>query len=436
MIAPGEFDLAAARLEAWLETTRGPQGRQGYGGPVAHWWQQSLLYTGPGFDWRYEGILQGYLALWRRTGEQRWLAKARRAGEDLLQAQMENGHYPYSAFEINPASGGTPHEAAVCLGLLALAEALKEIGDPLWEGCLAAAEKTLRAYYLEKLWDAQTRSFRDHPKIASFVPNKAATACQAFFAWSRLTGEARWAEQYALPNLERILAHQVSEPGRLQGAIAQNSFGSRVVAKYMPYYIARCVAGLLQGYQWSGEEKYLAAAQAAMDFVLRQRSREGGLLPALYPGGQGNHWPMWIAALGDVLLAAEMLGAHGVQYDLEELQRFMLNGQDASGGFQTARGFAAQIGGKPGKKSDFRDLLHVVGWCDKAFHWLAAHASGAPLPGVESQPYRSECAFQCLALDFFEDRERVQAVQAGKSVYLWIKGESWAREAAPAFWLH
>jgi hypothetical protein len=52
--------LTLARLEAWLESMRGPGG---YGGPVAHWWRQSLLYTGPGLDWRYEGIILGYLAL-------------------------------------------------------------------------------------------------------------------------------------------------------------------------------------------------------------------------------------------------------------------------------------------------------------------------------------------------------------------------------------
>ena len=59
-------------LEAWLETMRG---EGGYGGPVAHWWGQCLLYTGPGLDWRYEVIITGYLSLWGRTGEPRWLEK-------------------------------------------------------------------------------------------------------------------------------------------------------------------------------------------------------------------------------------------------------------------------------------------------------------------------------------------------------------------------
>ena len=79
---------ALSNLEAWLETMRGPAG---YGGPVVHWWQNCLNYTGPGLDWRYEGIISGYLTLWERTGEKRWLEKAGRAGDDLVQGRLPAG---------------------------------------------------------------------------------------------------------------------------------------------------------------------------------------------------------------------------------------------------------------------------------------------------------------------------------------------------------
>src|SRR4051812_17366681 len=116
------FDLAVARLDGWLDTMRGPGG---YGGPVAHWWQQCLVYTGPGLDWRYEGLILGYLQLWAHTGAEGWLHKACRAGDDLVQAQLANGHYPASGFEANLSSAGTPHEAACDVGLLSLALALR-----------------------------------------------------------------------------------------------------------------------------------------------------------------------------------------------------------------------------------------------------------------------------------------------------------------------
>ena len=75
-----------ADLDAWLETMRGPDG---YGGPVAHWWQNCLSYTGAGLDWRYEGLISGYLTLWARTGEPRWAARARRAGDDLRRGLLQ-----------------------------------------------------------------------------------------------------------------------------------------------------------------------------------------------------------------------------------------------------------------------------------------------------------------------------------------------------------
>lgn len=441
--APTPLDHALARLDAWLETLRGPQdqtatgagyGCAGYGGPVVHWWRSSLLFTGPAFDWRYEGIILGYLALWQRTAASGWLAKARRGGDDLLAVQLPSGHFPASNFEINPAAAGTPHEAAVDLALLRLAAALRQAGDPAWEAYLAAAALNLRRYYLEKLWDPQARFFRDHPQLDSFVPNKAATAAQACFAWSELSGDPRWAEQYALPTLERVLAHQHARPGPLHGAILQNSFGRRGVPKYMPYYNARCIPALLQAYDYTRQERFLAAADQAMRFILHQQAPPDGLLPALYPARQANRWPRWRAALGDVLLAADLLRPHTSLPGLDALQAYLLAGQDESGGIQTASGFQAQPGGIPGHLPDFRDLLHVAGWCDKAFHWLAQNTSPSGLPPAASQEFQADCLLGDMRLSYFENAERVQAICDRRTVYLWIKGESWAREAAPAFW--
>ncbi len=433
---PSSIDHAAARLDAWLETTRGPGGLQGYGGPVAHWWQQSLLYTGPGCDWRYEGILFGYLALWERTGEQCWLGKARRAGEDLLRAQLPDGHYPFSAFEINPASGGTPHEAAADLGLLALAKTLRGQGEEGWEAFADAAKRNLRAYYVEKLWDGEAHSFRDHPEVPSFVPNKAATAVEAFILWSELSGEEHWMTHYGLPNLERILAHQVRKPGRLYGAIAQNSFGRRIVEKYMPFYIARCIPALVRGWELSQEARYLEGALDAMGFIVRQIQADGSLPAALYPRRQVNRFPTWVAALGDVLRAGDLLRPYGFTGDLSLLENRLLGGQDASGGIQTAAGFSAQTGGRPGDLPDARDLLHVSGWCDKAFRYLAGKTGQGRLPQVENRRFEADCVFLGRRLKLVEDEDKMELTENRQVVYQWIKGEPWARQAEHAFWLH
>lgn len=431
---PG-VETALARLDAWLETMRGPDGSGGYGGPVAHWWQQCLLYTGPGFDWRYEGIIAGYVTLWQRTGENRWLAKAQRAGDDLLAGQLPNGHYRASSFEANPAAGGTPHEAACDAGLLLLALALRAAGVDGWKRYAGAAERNLQTYYIEKLWDPEARSFRDSPGVSSFVPNKAATACEALFLLAEVQEDEVWIERYVRPTLDRIVAYQVRDGSALDGAIAQNSIGPNLVEKYFPYYIARCVPALLRGYEWAKNEEYADAALRAMRFIARRIYPDGSLPAAVYPGGWVNRFPGWVAALGDVLRAADLCRPYGFDGDLDAARARLLAGQDASGGIQTATGFAAQTGGRLPDLPDLRDLLHVVGWCAMAFRYLARNLIVEDLTSIESQPYECECVFRGRRLSFRETGQDVQVWCQGRVIYHWRKNQPWVELAEPAFWL-
>lgn len=425
------IDRALARLDAWLDTMRGPCG---YGGPVAHWWRQCLLYTGAGLDWRYEGIIAGYLQLWSRTADARWLAKARRAGDDLILGQLDSGHYAASAFEENPASAGTPHEAAADAGLLQLALAMRGAGMPEWQRYAFCAERNLRALYLDQLWDAQAQSFRDSPAVPSFVPNKAATACDALFLLAEATGDDVWVERYALPNLRRVLEHQV-RGGALDGAIAQNSFGARVVAKYFPIYIARCVPALLSAHAWDGDARFADAALRAMAFVARCDTGAGAFPAVIYPGAQRNRFPSWVAPLGDILRAAELLRPYGFSVDMRAAEGRLLAGQDATGGIQTARGFAIQAGGRVPALPDLRDLLHVAGWCDKAFRYLAGQ-SGPALPSASSQPFAADCTFAGQTLQFQETPAAITVSGRAGVCYRWRKGEPWAHAPMPELWLH
>lgn len=429
---PTEIETALARLEVWLETMRGPGG---YGGPVAHWWQQSLMYTGPGLDWRYEGIIAGYLILWKRTGEQRWLDKARRAGDDLVAGQLENHHFAASAFENNPATAGTPHEACCDVGLLLLAQTLRQASDDTWATYAACAERNLRAFYIGQLWDEATCSFRDSPIGQSFVPNKVATACEAFFLLSEIRGEEPWVECYALPALDRIIAHQVHDGSQFDGAIAQNSFGSRVIEKYFPIYIARCVPALLRGYRWTNDARYVDSALKAMNFVARWAYSDGSLPTVVYADGNVNRYPSWIAALGDVLRAGEMLRPYGYDADQQATRERLLAGQDASGGVQTATGFAAQVGGTLSELPDVRDVLHVTGWCDKAFRYLALQVEGDLLPPERCTRFEATCTLRDEQLYLKETCDTLEISADGERRYRWYKGESWPATARSEFWL-
>lgn len=364
---------AIVGLDAWLDAMRLPGG---YGGPAVHWWQDCLAYTGPGLDWRYEGIIIGYLNLWQATGEECWLTKARRAGDDLVAGQLPSGNYRNSAFELNPATGGTPHEAACDLALLRLAAALRGLDDRAWASYAAAAERNIRGYFVRRLWDETARSFRDLPDTPSFVPNKAATLAEALFALARLSGEPRWAERYALPTLLAVLAHQASG-GALDGAIHQNSFGSRKVAKFFPYYVARCIPGLLAGWAWSGREQFASGARRAAGFVLRCRYLDGSFPQVIYPGGLINRYPQWIAGAGDILRGLDLALCTGFDYDPTGSLAWLLSGRRADGGFRTAVGFGRARPG--GQSNDPRDELPVCGWCDKTFRYLTGIWPGGRL---------------------------------------------------------
>jgi uncharacterized protein YyaL (SSP411 family) len=347
------------RLEAWLETTRVPAlGARpaGYGGPVVHWWRDSVQYTGPGFDWRYEGIIYGYLALHERTGERRWLDKAIRAGDDLVAAQLPNGNFMCSGFEQNPSTAGTPHEAAADSALLALALALLTRTAPGWERYATAARRNIEAFYVGRLWDGEVRLFRDDPARPSFVPNKACALVEALFQMADLTGEDVWLERYARPTLDAVLRHQVRARGNvLDGAIAQNSFGRQVVEKYFPYYVARCVPALAEAGARLAQARYLDAAVAAGQFIMRVRDVDGGFPQVLYPRGRVNQQPRWIAATGDILRALALLRPHGHYADPRPTHDRLLDSQLPCGAFKTADGLPTR----------------VVGWNDKTFRYLA-----------------------------------------------------------------
>lgn len=438
-------DEAVARLDAWFDTMRGIDG---YSGPVAHWWGQCLLFTGVGLDWRYEGIIDGYLTLWQRTGQAVWLEKACRAGNDIVQGQLPDGNFRNSSFELNPHAGGTPHEAACDAALLILAKGLKKTAESrqlpafaalpdavTWQHYADCAERNLRSFYQAKLWDAATRSFRDHPEISSFVPNKAATACEALFLLAEVRSDDSWIERYVLPNLDRIIAHQVQDGSSLDGAIAQNSIGSSVVEKYFPKYIARCVPALISAHRWTENERYADCALRAMDFIARVAYDDGSLPTVVYPDSRVNRYPSWIAPLADVLRAADMARPLGFDADMSAIHNRLLDGQDVGGGVRTAVGFAGQVNGRVPKLPDLRDVLHVAGWCDKVLRYWAYQVQGE-LPVIKDIPEMAvDCVFHGKTLRYRENASRVEVTRGGEVCYLWHKGQDWPAVASPEFWL-
>jgi len=298
----------------------------GYGGPVAHWWQNRYRYAGPGRDWRYEGILIAYSELFLKTTNDCYRLRLLRAIHDLSEAQSEQGHFAASKFEINPGTVGTPHEAAASLGLLEASQAIKS------QEALSVAKRNLDAL-IAALWDEKGQGFNDSLTARGRVPNKLATFAQALFKCFELSKEEKYLN-YARAAIDDVLAFQVDQ-GSNAGAIHQYAADAQSGDKrFFPYYNARCIPPLVIAAKVLNEAKYHDAAVRALTFIEKQRLDDGSWPQIVYDGGKKANWPRWNAGAADILLAYHVLEEKLPEQSLNRL----LDSQLASGGFTTAYG--------------------------------------------------------------------------------------------------
>lgn len=407
------------RLDAWLQTMRAPGG---YAGPISHWWESCLLYCGPMIDWRYEGLLSAYVTLAEHGGSPLWLARARAAADDVLAGQLPGGTFRNSSFQYGPIEGGTPHEAAVDVGLLELARLLRAAGDPDWQRYLAAAERNIRQYLLGMLWSPA--GFMEQPWDKTPVPNKNATAMEALLLFEELTGQEM--SCYIEAALRVILGAQL-RGGPRDGATVHLGTGRWQLA--IGIYTARSMAAVLRYCERHARPELLDAAARAIAFLNRQLTSRGAIF-GHYRDGRPITNPRWIAPSGDILRVAVMGARYGLTPPsmIEALVDLLAAGQLPSGGISTAYGFAHRGSERPYTGlPDFRDLLPVVGWCDKALRGLALVAAPArPAPGAITGDVTRPCTWKGRRCVFYEDAATIGLEQAnGRTLYRWAKGQTW-----------
>lgn len=403
-----EIEEPLGRLLGWLETMKQPGG---YAGPVAHYWRDSFRYIGPGLDWRYEGLITGFLTLHEKTGDLRFLDLAVEAGNHLVRGQFSNGSFRNSNFESNPSfrSGGTPHESAAAIGLLRLAQALGQSGRdgrPYAE----AALRNVEGFHFGRLYDERTGLFFQYIfDRASHAPNKLATMAELLFLAHDAAKEERY-RKAALCCLDFVLSMQDAETGGIlqtDHPAPWSLFPRRQVA----YYAARCVPALLEGFHRTRDERYLQGALRIGEFLQGMEAPGGGFWWALQePKGGGGfrlyRYPVFAGGCGDILRALWLLREHG-SFPLERSTRWLLAQVDPDGGVRTGYGMKRmdteeEYAGPP----SWRDVLHVVGWADKTLRYLALLLE--PGTSVEVRPCpREPWKFQCADGLYEEDRRAI-----------------------------
>jgi hypothetical protein len=394
---------AILQLDRWFDSMRQPGG---YGGPVAHWWESSLLYCGPMIDWRYEGLICGYLALYRNSQQPHWLHKAVQAADDVVAAQTPEGHFRNSSFQRGPLEGGTPHEAAVAVGLLELASTLRQENDVRWQTYAAVAERNLQHYQIGKLWNGT--AFRDEAGSSTTVANKNATTLEALLLYRALGGTN--VARYIHGATERILSAIEHSAGPRQGATVHLGTGKHRLA--IGIYTARCAAALVRLYREEPQPRYLLAMQGMAAFLERSLVKNGSRF-GYYADGRPINCPIWLSPSGDLLRALVLLQPFvAVQpSSIEMLVQALLRAQLPSGGMITAQGLGQRGQLKPHHgAADLRDLLPVVGWCDKAFHGLALLAPAVTPEDAEARLPNTAlaCNWKGRLVIFCEDQTTIQ----------------------------
>lgn len=409
---------ALAGIDAWLEGMRGPAG---YTGPIAHWWETNLRFTGPLFDWRYEGIIDGYRMLYVKTGSEIFLERAKRAAEDVLAAQLPDGRFRSSSFQFGPIPGGTPHEAAVDVALLLLARTMREHGLAGHQRYATAAQDNLERYWLRVLWNGQ--GFMDQPYNPVLVANKHATLLEALLEYGDATG--RDVSEFTAACLRVIRSAFVSY-GPQAGGIVHLGIGPSNLA--VSIYTARSMNGLLSHYLRRRDSALLPILEGGTAF-LKGLLTDEGIAWGMYDSGIMAMNPQVIAGAGDVLrffLRGAKLALR-TEDASERLTGIMLNAQSPSGGLPTARGFAAKGLARPSRVLDLRDALPVVGWVDKAFRALSLLLpQGHPLPASAPLPYEGSVMWRGKPMTFRESASQFEVIGSrGELTYAWRKG-SWA----------
>ena len=253
---------------SWLSTWR--QGEGIYGGLHIHpcWRVSSVLerrYQGPTVS-EYCGLIRGFLNLYEKTGEDRFLRECILMADFLRSLQDPDGCFEHSVYEFEPGRGGCIHNALADVGLLSLCFVLAEEElDP--EPYLETVRRNFD--WFMKSWWKRGNSWLKNPSFPCWcgVTNQDLAVCWAMLLYAELKDSRYW------ENYGRLVADWYLENYYLP------EYGCfyRGDAKDFPEpaaYTGLIVYELLNMYQFTKDSLYLKTALGCLDYLKRGAWRD------------------------------------------------------------------------------------------------------------------------------------------------------------------
>ncbi len=408
--------LSLGRLEAWFETMRG---EGGYYGPVVGLRGVAPAWCGPGHDWRWEGLLDGWITLHRRTGSPVYLDRMEQAMRELCPAQLANGAFLNSYFESNPLEGGMPYEPALMAAVLRAARYRGEQGRAWPDGVPGMLERFVNERLIKELWNKTLRTFNNwmQSDFDVYSPPAVAAIVETLIEYGALTGTVdRWAP-YVAGAAESLLKSQIRK-GPLAGAMPVSN---REGASASPFLAARCLPALACLHGRTGDARFEEAGVALVDFVRRSLTPDGGIPFMVYANRPARVTPLFTGATAGTLVALDRVQRLEAGL-LGPSLHWLLERQTASGAFDTAVGFGS--GSRSPRVPDWRDVLPVCGWADKVYALLAGLGEG-PVPAGTSEPVCRAVCVRGEAAEFVEDAAMMAVRSRKENWFAWRKRTIW-----------
>jgi hypothetical protein len=357
------IEAAVGRLEGWLATMGGPDG---YYGPVVGLRGVSMAWCGIGHDWRWEGLLDGWTTLHRRTQDAVYLERMDAALNALKSAQLANGTFCNSYFENNPFEGGMPYEPALMAAVVRTLQYMKEIAHPWPDGTAEMVERFVEQRLIKELWNKVLKTFNNwmQSDFERYSPPAVAAIVETLYGYAKLTASSERLAPYLEGAANSLLASQFRDGSRAGALPLSNQEGSDV----SPCMAARALPAFALMQQHTGDVRFAAAGDALACFVSNSLLPDGGISYMAYARRPPRTAPLFVGATADTLRSLERAGRVDAAVMRTQLT-WLLSHQTASGAFDTAVGFDDGRGGR--RQPDWRDVIPVCGWADKVYGLLA-----------------------------------------------------------------
>ena len=418
-----KLETSLSILIKWFDTMRAAPGA--YAGPIVHWWQCSFLYCGPGVNWTYEGLLESFAELYKKTKYEYFIQRAVEAGSFILKSRLPSGLYENSFFELNPLTDtSSVHEAGVALGLISIGTTLDSIGlkGKPW---INAARNHAEEILYQLLWDPTVKTFRSgYGNIVrgGYILNIMATISQVFLKLYHFLRKQSYKEA-VLHVLQFILKYQRrSGNDLLDGSFPQGLHDLNAYSLYN----ARVVNFLLDVYEYLEEDRALEAAEGCGNFLLRLEDEDGGFALLADRKGRIYRRPKLIGGCSEVIRALIRLKSYSSDFkNFDEWKHinWLLKFQDSIGGFRTFKGLHSDE-----SKVDYKEVFHVCGWNDKILRLLSLIYEGSSIQlQQEIQETHIECWLGNKKSFFIENEKEVMIKDLTENIiYRWTKGENLA----------